>query len=65
MQEIDTTHAQGEGTQPRRRWLSGRFLFLYAVVLVLLMVALLPPLVNVNRFQRRIATSIGGSNPGQ
>lgn len=61
MQEIDTTQAQGEGTKPRRRWLAGRLLFLYAVVLVLLMVALLPPLINVNRFQRRIATSIGGS----
>jgi AsmA family len=61
MQEIDTTQAQDEGTRPRRRWLSGRLLFLYAVVLVLLMIALLPPLVNVNRFQRRIATSIGGS----
>ena len=61
MQDIDTTQAQGEGTRPRRRWLSGRFLFLYAVVLALLMVALLPPLINVNRFQRRIATSIGGS----
>ncbi|HEY6375810.1 MAG TPA: AsmA family protein [Edaphobacter sp.] len=61
MQEIDTTQTQGKGTQPRRRWLSGRFLFLYATVLVLLMVALLPPLVNMNRFQRRIATSIGGS----
>ena len=61
MQEIDTTQTQGEGTRRRRRWLSGRFLFLYAVVLVLLMAALLPPLINVNRFQRRIATSIGGS----
>ncbi|RSL17727.1 AsmA protein [Edaphobacter aggregans] len=61
MQDIDTTQAQGEGTRPRRRWLSGRLLFLYAVVLALLMVALLPPLINVNRFQRRIATSIGGS----
>ncbi len=30
-------------------------------VLVVVMLALLPPLVNVNRFQRRIATSISGS----
>ena len=61
MQEIDTTQSQGQGTQPRRRWLTGRLLFLYAIVLAVLMVALLPPLINVNRFQRRIATSIGGS----
>lgn len=31
------------------------------VVLAVVMLALLPPLVNVNRFQRRIATSISGS----
>ena len=61
MQEIDTSQSQSHGTQPRRRWLSGRLLALYAAILLLLMVALLPPLVNVNRFQRRIATSIGGS----
>ena len=51
MQEIDTTQSQGQGTQPRRRWLTGRLLFLYAIVLAVLMVALLPPLINVNRFQ--------------
>ena len=61
MQEIDTTQSQGQGTQPRRRWLTGRLLFLYAIVLAVLMVMLLPPLINVNRFQRRIAISIGGS----
>jgi AsmA family len=38
-----------------------RFGVALIVVLAVVMLALLPPLVNVNRFQRRIATSISGS----
>lgn len=63
MQQTDPTQQE---TAPRRRArnLTGhlrRFLLLYLAIVALLLLALLPPLINVNRFQRRIATSISGS----
>jgi hypothetical protein len=42
----------------RRHPLFRRFLFVYLLLLAILLLALIPPLVNVNRFQRRIVTSI-------
>src|SRR5271163_1424806 len=45
----------------RRHPLFRRFLFVYLLLLAILLLALIPPLVNVNRFQRRIVTSIGDS----
>ncbi|HEX4650756.1 MAG TPA: AsmA family protein [Granulicella sp.] len=43
---------------PRRHPFFRRFLFVYLLLLAILLLALIPPLVNVNRFQRRIVTSI-------
>ncbi|MBS1822620.1 MAG: AsmA family protein [Acidobacteria bacterium] len=68
MQQMDPIHAEGHenhDARPRaRRRVAAhlrRFWIGYALVALLLGLAVLPPLVNVNRFQRRIATSIGGS----
>jgi hypothetical protein len=61
MQEIDPTIVQGTELQPRRSSLFRRFLYLYFALLLLLLLALIPPFVSVNRYQRRIATSISGS----
>jgi len=38
-----------------------RFRFLYLSIVIVLLLAFLPPLVNLGRYQRRIATSIGNS----
>ncbi|WP_263366395.1 AsmA family protein [Edaphobacter bradus] len=62
MQKIDPTEElkSGEGTGGPRALL--RHLRWIALgVLALLLLVLLPPFINVNRFQRRIATSISGS----
>ncbi len=42
----------------RRRVLERRFVAVYLALLALLLLALVPPLVNVNRFKHRIVTSI-------
>jgi AsmA protein len=53
----------GDGGQ----WLSSftqhlrRFRFVYLGVLVLLLLVFVPPLVNLSRYQRKVATSIGNS----
>lgn len=41
--------------------LSREFLFLYGALATLVLLAILPPLVSLNRYQRRIARSIGDS----
>ena len=41
--------------------LSREFLFLYGALATLLLLAIVPPLVSLNRYQRRIARSIGAS----
>jgi hypothetical protein len=46
------------GEAIRRHPFFRRFLVVYLVLLVFLLLALLPPLINVNRFKRRIVTSI-------
>jgi AsmA protein len=71
MQQIDPTNAENREAHenpdarltPRRRVAAHlrRFWLAYACLLILLGLALLPPLININRFQRRITTSIGGS----
>ena len=61
MQETDPTYEQGVSTRPES---NGRFRYLIHVgvaLFVLGLLVVLPPLINVNRFQRRIAASIGGS----
>ena len=68
MQQIDSTPvqvSQASTIQPdrqRRRDLFGwRYLLVYLLLIGLVTLAILPPLINVNRFKRRIVTSIGAS----
>jgi AsmA protein len=73
MQEIDSIPAQIPQTseeslaaaeqQPRRRLslFNWRYVLVYLLLAGLVGLALLPPLVNVNRYKRRIVTSIGAS----
>jgi AsmA protein len=71
MQQTDPSNAEdyrdltghSESALPRRRIRRHlrRFWLIYAGLAIVLGLALLPPLINVNRFQRRITTSIGGS----
>lgn len=61
MQETDPTHAQSDNTESRRPGVFRRFLPLWLVIVALLLLAIVPPLISVNRFQRRIALSISGS----
>ncbi|WP_348267182.1 AsmA family protein [Edaphobacter paludis] len=60
MQETDPTHAQSDTESPRHGH-PRRFLFLGLALVALLLLAIVPPLISVNRFQRRIATSISQS----
>lgn len=60
MQETDPTHAQSDTESPRHGN-PRRFLFLGLALVALLLLAIVPPLISVNRFQRRIATSISQS----
>ncbi|WP_158790661.1 AsmA family protein [Granulicella sp. L60] len=61
MHEADPTIEQAEasGAIPHRTL--RRLLYLSFAVLAVMLLVLLPPLINVSRFQRRIATSIGDS----
>jgi len=65
MQQIESTNAEDHEDRltPRRRIAAHlrRFWMIYAALLIVIGLAILPPLININRFQRRIATSIGGS----
>jgi AsmA protein len=71
MQEIDPIHAEDrkqaaaendhDTVRPRPGKMMRRFRLASLAVLALLGLALLPPLINISRYQRRIATSIGGS----
>ncbi|MBS1800501.1 MAG: AsmA family protein [Acidobacteria bacterium] len=68
---MDSIHAEDHESHDARPARSGtrrrmaahlrRFWIVYALLALVLGLAMLPPLVNVNRFRRRIATSIGGS----
>jgi AsmA family len=61
MQETDPTYAQDAGTRPGRNGKLRHLIYAGSAVLVLVLLVVLPPLINANRFQRRIAASIGGS----
>jgi AsmA protein len=49
------------GPQPDPHRIRRRIALIFTVLLVLLLLLFIPPLVSVNRFQRRIATNIGAS----
>ncbi|MEO6807123.1 MAG: AsmA family protein, partial [Edaphobacter sp.] len=66
MQEMDPTYEYGEAvdadTPPTlSRHALRRLLYLALAALTILLLVLLPPLVSVNRYQKRIANSIGNS----
>ncbi len=63
MQDTESTYERepGMSTPQLRRPLVRRFLPLYAILLVLILPALTLPLLNVNRFQRRIIASLSES----
>jgi AsmA protein len=65
MQQTDPTHApeQTAAPEPAARTPSLRRRLLYVALILLVVAALVfgPPLVNISRFQRRIATAIGNS----
>jgi hypothetical protein len=61
MQETDPTSERDETAEPISTQGLRRLLYLAFAALALLLLVLLPPLISVNRYQRRIATSIGDS----
>ena len=66
MQEMDPTYEYGEAVDADAppslsRHALRRLLYLALAALVVLLLVLLPPLVSVNRYQKRIANSIGDS----
>mgnify|MGYP001555279920 FL=1 len=61
MQQTNPTYDQRITPAARRARRFPGLLFLALTILLLLMLTLLPPLVSVSRFQRRIATSISQS----
>ncbi len=60
MQETDPTHAKSD-TEASRTGVHRRSFVLLLALVALLLLAIVPPLISVNRFQRRIATSISQS----
>ena len=61
MQQTDSTSAQRTASRTIRARRFPGILSVALALLILLMMALLPPLVSVNRFQRRIAASLSQS----
>lgn len=67
MQQIDPTDAENQADAEDLEIRKGsrnhlqRFWMIYVAIIVALGLALLPPLINLSRFQRRITSSIGGS----
>ncbi len=61
MPETDSTYVVADTTEVQSRRFSRRLILVCVLLLAILLLALLPPLINVNRFQRRIATSISAS----
>jgi len=53
--------SQPDSSRPRRPSHLRRFRFLYLTVLAVLLLVFAPPLINIGRYQRSIATSIGNS----
>ena len=66
MQEMDPTYEYGEAVDADvppslSAHLLRRLLYLALAALVILLLVILPPLISLNRYQKRIATSIGDS----
>lgn len=61
MQETDSTHVQSDEESPRSGGIFRRYLFLWLALVALILLAIIPPLITVNRLQHRIATSISRS----
>ncbi len=61
MQETDSTHEQSDQESPRPGGFFRRYLLLWLALAALLLLAIVPPLITVNRLQHRIATSISQS----
>jgi hypothetical protein len=61
MQETDSTHEQSDQESPRSGGFFRRYLLLWLALAALLLLAIVPPLITVNRLQHRIATSISQS----
>ena len=61
MPETDSTYVAADTTEVRPRRFSRRLILGSILLLAILLMALLPPLINVNRFQRSIVTSISAS----
>jgi AsmA family len=60
MPPTDTDDETAQRAQPRSRGRIG-LIVLFALLVFFLLIAFLPPLVNVSRFQQRIATNIGNA----
>jgi hypothetical protein len=61
MLEIEPTRAKSNSNAPQRISRFRRFVAVYYIVLTLLLFALIPPYISVNRFQKSIAISISQS----
>jgi len=58
MQQIDPTYSPVHGDDRRRQYPRRRLIPLLLAILVILVLALLPPLISINRFQHRIITGV-------
>lgn len=61
MQETDPIYEQCEDPHPPRPGIFRRYIFVWLALVVLILLAIVPPLFTVNRLQHRIATSISDS----
>jgi hypothetical protein len=61
MQETDSTYERNLIRLPQRRSLLRRALPVATILVVLVLIAIIVPLINVNRFQRRIVSSLSES----
>ncbi|MDW5264619.1 MULTISPECIES: hypothetical protein [Acidobacteriaceae] len=58
MQKTDLTHMQSDEESPRSGGIFRLYLLQWPVLVALLLLAIVPPLIIVNRLQRRIVPSI-------
>ncbi|MCU1322181.1 MAG: AsmA family protein [Acidobacteriaceae bacterium] len=61
MQQTDPTYASAASQPPKRRSHFRRFVLVYYVLLALMLIAFIPSYISINRYQHRIAESIGRS----
>ena len=61
MQETDISPATADSKPRKRRSLLRRFVLVYYILFALILLALIPPYISVNRYQRRIAAGISQS----